>query len=97
MSLYFLVSFIWGLFAIDTSPEYRHEDRELTKFERQTVALLKKKFDYPLLDTELKTLRELSDSDRICQLPLKKVPRTGTLYDVSGLLLQNPTFQRTLL
>ena len=73
-SLYLLVSFICGLFSIDTSPEYRHEDRELTKFERQAIALLKKKFDYPLLDTELKTLRELSDSDEYVNFLSKKYP-----------------------
>ncbi len=76
VSLYFLVSFIDGSFAaIGTSTGYRHENRDPTRLESQTVALLKKKFGYPLLDSELKTLRELSDSDEYVNFLSKKYPQ----------------------
>ncbi len=51
-----------GLYAADTATKYKHEDRALTALDKETVALLKKKFPGELLDKKLKTLRELSES-----------------------------------
>lgn len=75
VALYFFLSFTSGLFSfLSASPEYRHEDRELTGLERQTVSLLERKFSHQLLDRELKTLRELSDSDEYVNFLSKKYP-----------------------
>lgn len=53
---------------------YKHEDREFTKFEEETVTLLKKKFPNALLNKDLETLRELSDSDEYVNFLSKKYP-----------------------
>lgn len=74
VSLYVLFSVIGGLSNIGILPEYRHEDRELTRLERETVAQLKERFRHELLDMGLITLRELSDSDEYINFLSKKYP-----------------------
>ena len=74
VSLYFVFSLIGGLANIDTLPAYKHEARELTGLERQTVTALKKRFRGELLDMDLKTLRELSDSDEYVNFLSKRYP-----------------------
>ena len=73
-SLYFILSLIGGFSATGTLSKYMHEDRELTGLERQTIVQLKKKFRGELLDMDLKTLRELSDSDQYVNFLSKKYP-----------------------
>ena len=74
ISLCFLFLLIDGLFTAGISTAYKHEDREFTKFEEKTVTLLKKKFPGELLNKDLETLRELSDSDEYVNFLSKKYP-----------------------
>lgn len=74
VSFYFIFSVISGFSNISISPEYGHEDRELTQLERETIDLLKKRFHRELLDIGLITLRELSDSDEYVNFLSKKYP-----------------------
>ncbi|MYA72027.1 hypothetical protein F4009_24665 [Candidatus Poribacteria bacterium] len=56
------------------STAYKHENRELTHLEKETFDLLKKKFPSELLNKNLETLRELSDSDAYINFLSKKYP-----------------------
>ena len=58
----------------DTATKYKHEDRALTALEKETVALLKKKFPGELLDKKLKTLRELSESSEYLSFLSERYP-----------------------
>ncbi len=59
--------------------EYKHEEREPTKLEKQTFDLLKKKFPAELLDDNLETLHLLSDSDEYVDFLSKKYPEHAPL------------------
>ncbi len=74
ISLYFIFSLFGGFSTTDTLFKYKHEDRQLTGLERQAIAELKKEFSGELLDVNLKTLRELSDSDAYVNFLSKKYP-----------------------
>jgi hypothetical protein len=63
-----------GLYAADTATKYKHEDRALTALDKETVALLKKKFPGELLDKKLKTLRELSESSEYLNFLSERYP-----------------------
>ena len=53
---------------------YKHKHRELTPLEKEIFDLLKKKFPGELLNKNLETLRELSDSNEYLNFLSKKYP-----------------------
>lgn len=67
--LFFLTS---GLYAIST--EYKHVERESTALEKKTYALLKQKFPGEMLNAELETLRELSQSPEYLNFLSQRYP-----------------------
>ncbi len=69
-----LLFFIAGVSVRSDITEYKHEDREPTKLEKQTFDILKKKFTGELLDKNLETLHLLSDSDEYVNFLSKKYP-----------------------
>ena len=66
--------FVAGVSVRSDITEYKHEDREPTKLEKQTFDILKKKFPGGLLDKNLETLHLLSDSDEYLNFLSKKYP-----------------------
>ncbi len=88
LSLLFFISTA-GLHAADIATEekteYTHEERELSRLEKETFDRLKKQFPRKLLNPQLETLRELADSDEYVHFLSQKYPKLApftTFYDV---------------
>ena len=69
------------LFAVDTPPEYKHEDRTLNPLEKETSNILKKKFPGELLDAKLKSLRTLAESPEYLTFLDKTYPKLAPFKD----------------
>lgn len=74
LTLLCLLFLITGVSVGSNVTEYKHEDREPTKLEKQTFDILKKKFRGELLDENLETLHLLSDSAEYVNFLSKRYP-----------------------
>jgi len=74
MLTYFCLLFFLTSGLCLTAAEYKHVKREPTALEKKTHALLKQRFPGEVLNTELKTFRELSESPEYLNFLSQRYP-----------------------